>query len=130
MAAFDGASAHCFRVISWGDAGKGGGRHAFGDHVEDSGGLEVGIESGVEGVLECGRLGVSRRRFEVRDGEADALHSKVGARLYPVLREGAHRATKKETAKKQQGSTNERLDLPGGRILHERSYELYLLNES
>ena len=54
-----------------GRAGRAGRHEALGDDVEDAGAGEVGVEGGVEGLLEGGGLGVGGQRLEVGDGDAD-----------------------------------------------------------
>ena len=59
------------RLHLGGRAGSAGRHQALGDDVEDAGGGEVGVEGGVEGLLECGGLRIGGERLEIGGGDAD-----------------------------------------------------------
>ena len=62
-----------------GRAGRAGRHEALGDDVEDACCGEVGVEGGIEGLLEGQGLCVGGERLEVGDGDADGGDSRTGS---------------------------------------------------
>ena len=73
------------KVDLLGRTGRGLGREALGDQVEDSRAGQVAIQGGVEGCLQTRALGIDAHWFEVGGGDADAVVAQVCASVNPVL---------------------------------------------